>query len=154
MAPMLLLPPLFKPRTVALSVAAVLLLTLGAASAAEPAADDTSPSQPPAGERETKLTAEPAPPPPALLPPAPAAPSPAVVARGRHLSRDCTSCHRIDGVENGIPGITGWSAERLAAALDGYRTGARRNPVMGSVARTLSADEVEALGAYYASLKR
>ncbi|MDX2204972.1 MAG: hypothetical protein NW223_19640 [Hyphomicrobiaceae bacterium] len=112
--------------------------------AAEPAREAEAQREPPqtlagpAGE----ASARPAAPPP---------PSPQVLALGRRLARGCTSCHRIDGVERGIPRI---SADRLAAALEAYRTGARDNPVMGSVARTLPPDAVAALAAYYASLRR
>lgn len=143
--------PLLRRSTAPLALVALGLLGLAGAQAAEPAAPEASPALPAAStappaaeERDAKLASE--------APPPPAPPSPAVLALGRHLARDCASCHRIDGVETGIPGFIGWPAERLAAALDAYRTGGRRNPVMGSVARTLSPAQVEALGAYYASL--
>jgi cytochrome c len=74
----------------------------------------------------------------------PVPPDARILALGRHLARDCSSCHRADGVERGIPKITGLSAQQFTAALDAYRNGGRSNPVMGSVAKTL---------AYYAGLK-
>lgn len=135
--------PLKRPMAL-LAVVAALPLALQGALAAEPAAQEPSASQPQAAERATALTPEP----PAAAPP----PSPAVLALGRHLALDCASCHRLDGVENGIPSINGWTSERLAAVLEAYRSGERRNPVMGSVARTLSPEQVEALGAYTARL--
>jgi len=73
---------------------------------------------------------------------------------GRHLAQECTSCHRVDGVDNGIPSIVGWEVERLARTLEFYRTGERSNPVMVSVAKSLDADQVRALAAYYASLPK
>lgn len=81
------------------------------------------------------------------------APDPRLLELGRHLARDCSSCHRLDGVERGIPRIAGVPAERLRAALEAYRTEPGHNPVMASVAVTLSPDEITALAAYYASLK-
>jgi cytochrome c553 len=73
---------------------------------------------------------------------------------GRHLAQECTSCHRLDGVDNGIPAIVGWETERFAATLEFYRTGERTNPVMVSVAKSLDADQIRALAAYYATLAK
>jgi cytochrome c553 len=42
-----------------------------------------------------------------------------IKAFGQHLSGECTSCHRIDGVDNGVPSITGWPpADFVASSLD------------------------------------
>ena len=76
------------------------------------------------------------------------------LALGRHLARECTSCHRIDGVDNGIPSITGWAASDFVTTMGFYRTGARPNQAMVSVAQSLSDDEVKALAAYYGSLPK
>jgi cytochrome c553 len=73
---------------------------------------------------------------------------------GRHLAQECTGCHRIDGSSNGIPPIIGWDADRFVATMQFYRTGERTNPVMVSVAKSLDADQVRALAAYYASLPK
>lgn len=73
---------------------------------------------------------------------------------GRHLARECSSCHRIDGVDNGIPSITGWPAEDFVTTMGFYRSGARPNQAMVSVAQSLSDDDVKALAAYYASLPK
>lgn len=73
---------------------------------------------------------------------------------GRHLAQECTGCHRIDGVDNGIPSILGWEADLFAKTLEFYRTGGRTNPVMVSVAQSLDQDQVRALAAYYASLPK
>ena len=76
------------------------------------------------------------------------------LALGRHLARDCSSCHRLDGVNNGIPSIIGWSPDRFIATLNFYRDGSRQNAAMVSVTKSLSEEEVRALAAYYASLAR
>lgn len=73
---------------------------------------------------------------------------------GRHLAQECSGCHRIDGIDNGIPSIVGWDAERFASTLRFYKTGARTNPVMVSVAGSLDEEQVAALAAYYGSLPK
>jgi cytochrome c553 len=71
---------------------------------------------------------------------------------GRHLAQECTACHRIDGVENGIPSINGWHTDQFVATLKFYLTGERTNPVMVSVAKSLDDEQMKALAAYYGSL--
>jgi cytochrome c553 len=73
---------------------------------------------------------------------------------GRHLAQECTGCHRLDGLDNGIPPIVGWNSEDFTKALDLYRTGARTNPVMVSVVQSLDTEQVRALADYYASLPK
>ena len=73
---------------------------------------------------------------------------------GRHLAQECTGCHRIDGVDNGIPSIVGWDAERFVTTLRFYQAGARANPVMVSVAKSLDEEQLAALAAYYGSLPK
>ena len=77
-----------------------------------------------------------------------------LLAYGKHLSGECSSCHRIDGIDNGIPSIVGWSTEDFIATLEFYRNGSRPNPAMVSVAKSLDDDQVKALAAYYASLPK
>ena len=73
---------------------------------------------------------------------------------GRHLAQECTGCHRIDGVDNGIPSILGWDAERFVTTLKFYQTRERPNPVMVSVAKSLDDEQLAALAAYYGSLPK
>jgi cytochrome c553 len=73
---------------------------------------------------------------------------------GRHLSAECTSCHRTDGIDNGIPSITGWSAATFLATMEYYRTGVRTNPAMVSVAQSLDEHQLQALAEYFASLPK
>ena len=75
-----------------------------------------------------------------------------VKSYGRHLAQECTTCHRMDGADNGIPAIVGWETERFVATIEFYRSGERTNPVMVSVVKSLDAAQVRALAAYYASL--
>jgi len=77
-----------------------------------------------------------------------------IQAYGRHLAQECTGCHRIDGIDNGIPSIIGWKAEAFIATVKFYQSGARTNPVMVSVANSLNEKQLEALATYFASLPR
>jgi cytochrome c553 len=77
-----------------------------------------------------------------------------LAAYGRHLSRECTSCHRLDGVDNGIPSIVGWPADQFVAAMASYRDGTRTNPVMVSVATSLSDEQIDALAAFFTTLSK
>ena len=77
-----------------------------------------------------------------------------LLSYGRHLAQECTGCHRVDGVDNGIPSIVGWDPGEFTKALEFYRTGARTNPVMVSVAQSLEAEQIRALASYYASLPK
>jgi len=77
-----------------------------------------------------------------------------LMSYGKHLSGECSSCHRIDGIDNGIPSITGWPVADFVATLQFYREGARVNPAIVSVARSLDEEQLLALAVYYGSLPR
>lgn len=76
------------------------------------------------------------------------------LAYGKHLAQECASCHRIDGTATGIPSIVGMEPGIFKAALEAFAKGERDNPVMVSVARSLDGEQMDALAAYYASLKK
>jgi cytochrome c553 len=73
-------------------------------------------------------------------------------AYGEYLSRECTTCHRIDGTDNGIPSIIGWDSEQFITTLKFYKDGLRGNPAMISVAKSLDEEQVRALATYFGSL--
>ena len=73
---------------------------------------------------------------------------------GQHLSQECTSCHRVDGIDNGIPPIAGWPVEVFMRTLKSFQEGQRTNPVMVSVAKSLDYDQVRALALYWSSVPR
>ncbi len=75
-------------------------------------------------------------------------------AFGQYLSSECVTCHRTDGQDVGIPSIVGWPADQFVSVLKSYRNKERSNPIMQSAAGRLSNDEMEALAAYYAALRR
>ena len=75
-------------------------------------------------------------------------------AYGEHLARECTTCHRLDGVDNGIPSIVGWPTEDFLTTMKFYGDGSRTNPVMVSVASSLSEKQLKALAAFFASVPK
>jgi cytochrome c553 len=77
-----------------------------------------------------------------------------LLAYGKHLSAECSGCHRIDGVDNGIPSITGWPFDDFIATLGFFKDGKRQNAAMISVARSLDEEQVKALATYYGSLPK
>jgi cytochrome c553 len=77
-----------------------------------------------------------------------------LLSYGRHLSGECSACHRIDGVDNGIPSITGWDPEAFIATLTFYRNGERTKQAMVSVAQSLDDEQFKALAVYYGSLPK
>ena len=75
-------------------------------------------------------------------------------AYGKHLAQECASCHRIDGIDNGIPSIVGWPADTFRATIKSYRDGTRANPVMVSVASSLNDQQIDALATFFATLPK
>lgn len=86
---------------------------------------------------------------------APAVTHAADAALGEYLSAECVTCHQITGqVNGGIPAIVGWPEQAFIEALSAYKTGARDNAVMRTIAARLSDDEIAALAAYFATHKQ
>ena len=71
---------------------------------------------------------------------------------GKHLSGECTTCHR-DGANATIPPIVGWPIDVFIAVMESYKKGERDNKAMVSVATSLDADQIKALAAYFATVK-
>ena len=68
---------------------------------------------------------------------------------GAYLAGECTTCHRTDGTDEGIPSITGWPLDDFVIALHAYKGGKRVHPVMQMVAGRLSDEEIAALAAHF-----
>ena len=68
---------------------------------------------------------------------------------GAYLAGECTTCHRSDGSDRGIPSITGWPPEDFVIALQAYKRAKRVHPVMQLVAGRLSDEEIAALAAHF-----
>ncbi|WP_417769840.1 c-type cytochrome [Stappia sp.] len=74
-------------------------------------------------------------------------------AYGEYLSGECVTCHQASGEDKGIPSITGWPARQFATVMHAYKSKHRENPVMRSVAASLTDEEIAALAAYFASIE-
>jgi cytochrome c553 len=72
-------------------------------------------------------------------------------AIGQHLGRECVACHRLDGVDNGIPGIIGWKVEDFVDTMGFYKTSQRPNQAMISVAQSLDDEQVQALALWFST---
>ena len=68
---------------------------------------------------------------------------------GAYLSNECTTCHQIEGGDEGIPSIVYWPAEDFVVALHAYKEKKRPHPVMQMIAGRLNNDEIAALAAYF-----
>ncbi|HHS94121.1 MAG TPA: c-type cytochrome [Rhodobacterales bacterium] len=71
---------------------------------------------------------------------------------GEYLAAECSTCHRADGADEGIPSITGWPEEDFVVAMHAYKIQLRPHPVMQMMAGRLTDEEIAALAAYYAHL--
>lgn len=78
----------------------------------------------------------------------------ALVEAGKQKSRSCMSCHGPQGISRvaSYPSLAGRPQEYLEQQLEAFKSGARENPMMSSIARNLSEADVLALSHYYASL--
>jgi cytochrome c553 len=77
------------------------------------------------------------------------------IAEGQKKSATCAACHGKDGntpIDPSYPKLAGQHKDFLVRALKDYKSGARKNAVMGGQAAALSSKDMENLAAYYASL--
>lgn len=72
---------------------------------------------------------------------------------GEYLSSECTTCHRIDGADEGIPSIVLWPQADFVVAMHAYKSKRREHPVMNMIAGRLNEEEIAALAAYFANLE-
>lgn len=75
------------------------------------------------------------------------------VEYGEYLSSECVTCHKLNGDNDGIPGIVGWDTEPFVVAMHAYRAKHRENEVMQLVSGRLSDEEIAALAAYFKGLQ-
>jgi cytochrome c len=71
---------------------------------------------------------------------------------GEYLASECKTCHQASGMDDGIPGITGWPDEDFVVAMHAYKRKLRSNPVMQMMAGRLNDEEIAALAAYFRDL--
>ncbi|MFZ5556555.1 MAG: c-type cytochrome [Pseudomonadota bacterium] len=74
---------------------------------------------------------------------------------GKQKSAMCAGCHGIPGYRTAypevypVPKLGGQHPEYLVAALEAYKSGARKHPSMTAIAGSLSAQDMADLAAYY-----
>jgi cytochrome c553 len=74
-------------------------------------------------------------------------------AAGKEKAKACAACHGADG-NNPIadnPKLAGQQADYIVKALQGYKSGARKNPIMAPMGSNLSQRDMEDLAAYFSS---
>ena len=71
---------------------------------------------------------------------------------GEYLSSECTTCHHAQGLDEGIPSITGWPIESFVWALHSYKSGARKHPIMEMITQRLSNEEIASLAIFFESI--
>ncbi|HEX7970674.1 MAG TPA: cytochrome c [Thiobacillus sp.] len=74
---------------------------------------------------------------------------------GKAKSTVCATCHGADGVStiSSFPKLAGQHPDYLLHALKAYKSGKRKNPIMGAQAKNLSEQDMEDLAAYFSSQK-
>ena len=71
---------------------------------------------------------------------------------GEYLSSECTTCHHAQGLDEGIPSITGLPLESFVWALHSYKSGARKHPIMEMITQRLSNEEIASLAIFFESI--
>ncbi len=79
-----------------------------------------------------------------------------IAAGAEKAKQVCSACHGLDGLGVAAfpdyPRLAGQHVEYLRQALGQYQSGARKNPIMGGMAKPLTVDEIDNVTAYFASL--
>lgn len=67
----------------------------------------------------------------------------------------CGACHGMDGnsTSHDFPRLAGQNEDYIRNALRYYQTGARKNPIMMSMAEPLSKQDIENVAAYFSKQK-
>jgi len=75
------------------------------------------------------------------------------IAEGQNKSAVCHACHGADGkgTQPNYPSLGGQQQNYLSKAMRDFRDGARQDPVMSSLAASLSDADIEDISAWYAS---
>ena len=70
-------------------------------------------------------------------------------------AQPCATCHGANGLSTLVnaPHLAGQPAIYVAEQLKAYRSGKRQNEVMNVVAKPLSDADIDALAAWYSSIK-
>jgi cytochrome c553 len=77
------------------------------------------------------------------------------IEAGAEKAKVCAACHGADfksPIDPSYAILAGQHEDYLVASLKAYKSGQRKNAIMGAQAGTLSADDIDNLSAYFASL--
>ena len=74
-------------------------------------------------------------------------------AAGKQKSAACAVCHGADGnsATPDFPRIAGQQPDYILHSLSAYKSGTRKDPVMGAMAANLSKQDMQDLAAYFSS---
>ena len=74
-------------------------------------------------------------------------------ASGKDVSQQCVSCHGENGNSPtpNFPRLAGQHEDYLYFALQSYKNGKRKNPIMAGIVGGLSDDDMRNVSAYFAS---
>jgi cytochrome c553 len=74
-------------------------------------------------------------------------------AAGKEKAKVCVACHGESGVSQvpDFPKLAGQYNDYLVRALNEYKSGARKNPMMVGMVASLKKEDIADLAAYYSS---
>lgn len=78
-----------------------------------------------------------------------------LAAAAKIADTQCAACHGKDGktpTDPTYPKIAGQYPDYLLKALNDYHSGARKNAIMGAIAKPLTKADMQNLAAYFGSL--
>ena len=72
---------------------------------------------------------------------------------GKEKAKVCAACHGADGnsASADFPRLAGQQPDYIIKALQGYKSGTRKNPIMAPMGANLSQRDMEDLAAYFSS---
>ncbi|MDE2229307.1 MAG: c-type cytochrome [Alphaproteobacteria bacterium] len=91
-----------------------------------------------------------------VFPPIPKAALVGSAVTGKVAAAPCAGCHGANGksLTPEFPNLAGQQRAYLVGALEAYRTGARKAPMMNEMAASLSATDIANVAAYFSGLGR
>ena len=77
------------------------------------------------------------------------------IAAGKAKSATCAACHGAEGISAipMYPNLAGQKKAYLVKQLKDFKSGARKDPVMGAMAMPLSDEDIANVAEYYSSKK-
>lgn len=76
-------------------------------------------------------------------------------AAGKAKYAQCASCHgqKAEGMPNLGKKLSDKDAAYIKTQIDAFKSGARTNPMMDAMAKTITDTDIENLAAYFATIK-